>query len=278
MKESPELVSIIVPCFNYGEFLSEALHSVLVQTYDYWECWVIDDGSTDNTRSVAKVFCDRDARFKYLHQNNKGHSAARNFGIENSSGSLILPLDADDLININFLESAVSEMLNNPDVKLVTGQVQYFGEVDDMLIIPPFDLKNFLTINYISITSLFRKKDFNDTTGFDESMLGFEDWDFFIQLLKDGGAVSILPIVSLYYRKKDNSVFKNVVKDKKRTFTDLLRVYTKNADVYERYFLSPIQLIQENEKLNRIIRGYHLSKTYRFGLQFQKLKNLFKGR
>ena len=85
-----------------------------------------------------------------------------------------------------------------------------------------------------------------------------------------------LPFTGLYYRKKNNSIFRNVVKDRQRIFKDLLKLYNNHADVYEKYFDNPIHLIQENEKLERIVKAYKNTKTYRLGLRLHKIKNMFK--
>ena len=91
-------ISVIVPCYQQGEYLSETLNSVLNQTYPYWECIIVNDGSTDNTKEVAALFCQKDNRFHYIEKENQGPSIARNTGINASQGEFILPLDADDII------------------------------------------------------------------------------------------------------------------------------------------------------------------------------------
>ena len=75
------VVSVIVPCYNQGEFLTEALESVMNQTYNEWECIVINDGSVDNTNEIANEWISRDDRFKYIEIDNGGLSNARNTGI-----------------------------------------------------------------------------------------------------------------------------------------------------------------------------------------------------
>lgn len=269
------LVSVIVPCYNYAHFLGEALDSVLAQTFANWECIIVNDGSPDNTEEVALKYCDKDIRFKYLYKENGGHSSARNFGINESSGKYILPLDADDTISENYVKAAVEKIESDSNIKLVTGQVQHFGDVNEKFIMPVFDFNSYLVVNYISISSLFRKDDFKKAGGFDERMIAFEDWDLFIKILKDGGHVVELPFTGLNYRKKNESLFREFVKDEKKIFKDLLTVYTNNVDVYEKYFESPIELIQENEKMRRVIKAYQLSNTYKMGLKIQKLKNIF---
>lgn len=101
------LVSIIVPCYNQAQYLPEALQTVLEQTYQNWECIIVNDGSPDNTELVAKEWLAKDSRFKYIYKENGGLSSARNVGIENSKGEFILPLDADDKISNNYLEECV---------------------------------------------------------------------------------------------------------------------------------------------------------------------------
>lgn len=270
--ESP-IVSVIVPCYNYAHFLGEALDSVLAQTFPHWECIVINDGSPDNTEEVALEYCKKDARIKYFYKENGGHSSARNFGIKASVGKYILPLDADDRISNIYLEKAIEILETETDVKLVTGEVQLFGNTDSRLKMPVFDLRSFLIVNYITISSLFRRSDYDCTKGFDETMLVFEDWDLFISLLKKGGTVKELPFACLYYRKKDVSMFHTGLKDKKRIFKDQLKLYNNHSDIYQEYFDSPIELIQENEKMTSVIEAYQQSRTYRFGLTLRKFKD-----
>lgn len=272
------LVSVIVPCYNYALFLGEALDSVLAQTYMDWECIIINDGSPDNTEEVARKYCEKDTRFKYFYKENGGHSSARNFGIRYSSGKYILPLDADDMLSNNYLKAAVEKIESNPNIKLVTGEVQVLGDMNEKFIMQHYNLRSYLIINYISISTLFRKSDFDKVKGFDETMLGFEDWDFFIKVLKNGGEVIELPFTCLYYRKKNGSMFHNVSRDQSIVFKDQLRLYENNVDVYQKYFDNPICLIQENEKMTRVINAYQQSRTYRVGLKIRKLKNWFKRR
>lgn len=91
-------MSIIIPCYNKAAYLAKTLQSVLNQTYPNWECILVDDGSTDDTPAVAKVYCEKDTRFRYFLKKNEGVSTARNFGIEKAKGDFIIFLDADDIL------------------------------------------------------------------------------------------------------------------------------------------------------------------------------------
>lgn len=269
------MVSVIIPCYNYAHFLSDALDSIMAQSYNDWECIVINDGSPDNTEEVALKYCGIDTRFKYLYKENGGHSSARNYGIRRSRGTYILPLDADDKISPDFIERAVKVIETDDDIKLVCSQTQLFGEITKIVNIPEYDFRQLLICNYLFATNLFRRKDFDKTYGYDEEMLLFEDWSLWINLLKNGGKIVEMPFVGYYYRQKADSVFRVGQTDRKRTFKDLLRHYYKNIEVYGKYFENPIFLIQENEKMNRVIRAYQQSKTYRLGLKIHKVKALF---
>jgi len=123
------VVSVIIICYNYGKYLSEAIQSIVDQTYTDWECIVIDDGSTDNTKKIATEFAFRDARIFYIHQQNSGPSAARNTGLRVAKGEYVQFLDADDYIHPKKIEEQVVFLRNNPDVDLVYGDVITFKDI-----------------------------------------------------------------------------------------------------------------------------------------------------
>lgn len=93
------LISIIIPCYNQGEFLQETLDSIISQTYINWECIIVDDGSEDNTAEIALNYQKHDVRFSYFKKTNGGLSAARNYGLKFVNGKYIQFLDSDDLLH-----------------------------------------------------------------------------------------------------------------------------------------------------------------------------------
>lgn len=105
---SDELISIIIPAYNAETTLTEALDSITHQTYPNFEAVIVDDGSTDNTARVAKQYSSVDSRFRYYYQENSGVSAARNKGIELSTGQFVCFLDADDYFEDTYLERMYS--------------------------------------------------------------------------------------------------------------------------------------------------------------------------
>ncbi len=239
MINSNSIVSVIVPCYNHGVYLSECLESVLQQTYKHWECIVIDNGSTDNTKQVAESFIAKDKRFKYIYNIEKGVSLARNTGIKNSIGKFILPLDADDKIASPYIERAVEVLEKNEAIKLVYCNAQLFGAANKLWVLPDFSMKNILIENIIFCSSVFRRKDFDLTTGYNEKMVeGFEDWDFWLDLLKSDDEVFKLPQTYFYYRIKADSRNHalDIAKQKKLRYQiyqnhkELYNKFTENAD------------------------------------------------
>lgn len=127
MVQNP-LVSVIIPCYNYGEFLGEAVDSVLNQTYQNFEIIIIDDGSTDNTKEVVKNFQKKDKRIGYYYQKNKGPSAARNLGAAKSNGNYICFLDADDIFKKSHLGDSINFLEKNKDLSMVFSNARFFSD------------------------------------------------------------------------------------------------------------------------------------------------------
>lgn len=212
---STPLVSIIMPSYNQGSYLAEALDSVLAQTYTNWECIIVDDESQDNTAEVSKAYCAKDERIRYIYQKNNGVSAARNNGVAHSRGDFILPLDGDDKIAPEFLELALNVIVKDRNIRVVYTEVQYFGERNDVYKLPSFSIEKLMGQNILCVTALFRREDFDKTGGFNNNMReGFEDWDFWMSMFQDGeGTAYKIPQILFYYRIKP--VSRNKIATKK---------------------------------------------------------------
>jgi glycosyltransferase involved in cell wall biosynthesis len=113
-------ISIIIPVWNREKLVKETLDSILAQTFQDWECLVVDDQSTDNTYEIIKEYADRDSRIKVFQRPNnrpKSHPTCRNIGYENSTGELIQTFDSDDLLAPQFFETVIRLMEENPDAE-----------------------------------------------------------------------------------------------------------------------------------------------------------------
>lgn len=216
-------VSIIIPCYNHAVFIEETLQSALNSTYSNIEIIIINDGSTDNTEEIALKFAEKYPNIHYVHQNNKGPAAARNNGISRAKGKYILPLDADDLISKEYIENAVAVLDSRDEVALVYCQAEFFGEKQGKWNLPDFSRKYLARDNMIFLSALFRKADWERAGGFDVRMTwGWEDWEFWISLLKNGGEVVRLPITGFFYRVRKGSRRKSTNKDAKRKTVSLI--------------------------------------------------------
>lgn len=206
--------SIIVPCYNQAEYLGECLQSVLDQTFQDWECIVVNDGSSDNTDEIAKNWLEKDNRFKYFYQENAGLSAARNKGIENANGEFILPLDADDKISKNYCKLAIEEFENDSELKVVYCEAERFGFVSGKWNLPVFSLLNLTTTNQFFCSAFFRKTEWSKVNGYDVNLIyGWEDWDFWIAILKENGKVKQIKELCFFYRTKQRSMVKNMTQE-----------------------------------------------------------------
>ncbi|WP_418531371.1 glycosyltransferase [Phocaeicola sp.] len=198
-------MSVIVPCFNDGEYIEDAINSVLNQTYKEIEIIICDDGSNDkNTLNLLRKFENKG--IKVIYQSNQGPSAARNNAISHSSGVYILPLDADDKIGSTYIEDAVAVLDEKPNIGIVYCKGMFFGKRNTTWDLPPYNLLSMLTGNIIFVSALFRKSDWKKVGGFcTEFKIGLEDYDFWLSILELGREVYQIPKRLFYYRKKSTS-------------------------------------------------------------------------
>ena len=241
------LVSVIVPCFRQGQFLSEALQSVLDQTYLNWECIIINDGSPDITEEIASLWLKKDKRFNYLYQENSGVSSARNAGIGYSKGEYILPLDADDKISPDYIGKAVEAFQKSPELTLVYCEAEKFGEESGKWNLAPYSLHTMSRKNVIFCSALYKKQDWERVGGYDVKMSkGIEDWEFWIALLKDRGKIKKLDYTGFYYRITDNS---RTARVEKNGLEDMYRyMIIKHPDFFVEQYGSFIEM--EKNMLN----------------------------
>jgi len=125
---SSPLISVILTCYNQGGFLEQSVQSLLDQDYQAWECFLINDGSTDESDRIAIQLCDLDDRFTYLFQENKGVSASRNKGLELANGDFIQFLDADDFIHPKKFSTQIEFIKTQSSQALVFGSSRFFFE------------------------------------------------------------------------------------------------------------------------------------------------------
>ncbi|MDO6430408.1 glycosyltransferase family 2 protein [Flavitalea sp. BT771] len=121
-------ISVVIPCYNYGQYLPEALESLRRQSFTQWECWVVDDGSTDETADIVQSMMGGDPRIHYVFQENSGQPAARNTGLLHARGDCIQFLDADDLLEPEKFSRQLAYLDEHSATDVVYGAVRYFSE------------------------------------------------------------------------------------------------------------------------------------------------------
>lgn len=175
-------VSVIIPCYNLGEFLGEAIESVHAQTFTDYEIIIVDDGS-DDPETLIKLTELKNLGLQIIKTENKGVAAARNHGIALAKGKYILPLDADDVIEPTYLEKVFAVFNERPGVSIVYCDQLMFGECDSQVSLPDYDSRRILVQNLLCVSGVFHKSDWVKVGGYCESMVfGWEDWEFWIAM------------------------------------------------------------------------------------------------
>lgn len=240
------LLTIITPCFNSEKTLEKTLQSVFNQSFQDWELIIVNDGSTDDTEKISLEWVQKDPRFKYFYKENGGLGKARNYGIERATGTYILPLDSDNLVEKHFIKDAIKVFENNKDVGVVHGYAEYFGEKEGIWIVEDFNLQKMLVHNYIDACAIFKKELWERVGGYDEKMpyQGHEDWDFWISLNNLGAIFFNLHEITFKYYVSSSSMIRSFNSD--MFFLNQDYIVKKHSKLYYNEYYN---VISSREKL-----------------------------
>lgn len=200
------VISIIIPCFNHGNYLEEALESIFSQQYEAVEIVVVDDGSTDNTKAVTEQY----NQVKYFYQDNKGLSAARNTGIKNCSGDLLVFLDADDWLLPGALKTNLAFFKSHPDVAFVSGGFKSVymdsGEsIDTTYEVTSDHYINFLRNNFVGMhAAVMYQRWVFDEFYFNEALRVCEDYDLYLRISKRYPVYHHTHLIAAYRKHSSN--------------------------------------------------------------------------
>jgi len=180
-------VSIVIPCYNHGQYLDDAVQSVLNQTWQNFEIIVVDDGSNaEETVEILWNFHRPKTRVLHLLKN-MGLPAARNAGIREAQGKYICCLDADDMLRPTYLEKAIATMEVNAGLSFVGAWTQVFGDESRVWYSLQFDPHQIIYYNQFGPPAVFKRSAWEQVGGFFEKMRdGFEDWEFWVRLTANG--------------------------------------------------------------------------------------------
>lgn len=201
-------ISVIVPCFNHGRYLGEAIDSVLAQTIGDYEILVGDDGSADQeTRQLLDRFQRAKTRvFRFPH---RGLAATRNALIAEAAGAYLCALDSDDILCPDYFETALDVFRADPGLTFVSCQAEMFGdETGRWPGTLRCDLPALLAEDTVITAALVKRDAVLAVGGYDTAMplQGDEDWDLWISLLEAGGRGYILDEVLFRYRRRRGSM------------------------------------------------------------------------
>ena len=200
------LVSVLIPCYNYGRFLATAVDSALNQTHPHVEILVLDDASTDNTRQVAESYGNR---IRYFAMPHRGQAATLNTGLEEAQGEYTVFLDADNYLAPHFIEKTLACLISSgdPSAAFVYTARRLFGTRDEVFHPPPYDLARLKMRNFIDICVLARRSDCRTVQFCSERDIApVPDLDFFLSLAERGKHGLALDEALVHYRIHDTNM------------------------------------------------------------------------
>jgi len=222
-------VTVVIPCFDYGRFLAEAVGSALAQEGGPPRVVVVDDGSSDP--DTLRAFDELPDGVRLLRQERAGVAASRNAGAEVAETPLLLMLDADDRLRPRALATLRGPLEADPALGFAYGDAEFFGAWSGRLAFPDFDGYRLLYRSIVTATSLVKRDLFEAVGGFDVDLPGYEDWDFYLGALERGFGGRRVPEVVLDYRRHETSRLADDRADYRRRYR---AIRAKRAALYAR--------------------------------------------
>lgn len=202
------ILSIVIPCYNHGRYIQDAIDSVLTYNDEPIEIIIVDDGSTDSY-TIDKMEELKSLGFHVIQQKNSGLAKARNAGIVVAKGKYILPLDADNKIKADYIRKAIA-LLENNICDIVYAKPSFFGEVSANREFKPYKFvgTDLIFGNYIDACAIYKKKVWIKNNGYDFNMpfQGVEDWDFWLNSYFNTFKFHFIDEELYYYRILKNSM------------------------------------------------------------------------
>jgi len=265
-----DLITVIVPVYNAAGFIVPTLNTIASQDYRNFECVIVDDKSTDNTREVCQAYARNDSRFRLIeHKQNAGASAARNTGIRAARGRYVCFLDADDFLLENSLSNRLDALLK-ADLPEVAGSYSLTVHIPEETVTPPrpAPMTNAPIIDFVSaggrcplntIQALVKTDVLRKFGGFNEDFIQGEDWEFWARVVRHGYVFVPSSQTAVAYRMRRGSLVRQRSADALGVF------YSLSRSVYET--LPEDQIVDED--VPYVYRKSWLD--YRFQVDFANL-------
>lgn len=234
-------VSVVVTCFNLGEYVQEALASVKAQTLQEVETVIVDDGSTD-AYTVARLDALAEDGWRVLRTENRGLPAARNLGIRETRAPYVCCLDADDRLRPSYLEKAVAALDANRRAGFVSCFYELFDGGSGCYRYPKPRLPRMLVRNEAVVASVFRREAWAAVGGYCESLPAMQDWDLWISILEKDWEGELLPEVLFDYRIRAGSMYSETRKPENYARI-LAMIHARHAGLYTIYAAEVFRLM-----------------------------------
>lgn len=263
-----DLVSVVIPCYNHGHFVQEAIDSVEQCDPELYELIIVNDGSKDaHTINVLNELEQKG--YKVINQPNQGLAKTRNNGIKQAQGKFILPLDADNKIRPAYITYSIEYFNQHPEVDVVYSEAEYFGARKGISQLPDFNLQRMMIGNYIDACAVYRKSAWEKVAGYDTNMpfMGVEDWEFWLRLAFTGSKFHHVKEPLFFYRVAENSM---ISKDTQPNF-EVLKSYIEKKHAAFINNEAVVQYMEQKFKANPFVFLVKMVlKTY-FPKMYQKL-------
>jgi len=259
--------SVIIPCYNLGELLPKAIDSVFSQTVDSVEVIVVDDASPDQETQNVLIDVENHVTVIRLEENG-GVSVARNKGIELAKSEYIVCLDADDTLESTYLEKAKNIFDADKNVGIVSCGVKTFGAMDSCY--TPVDMigiEDALVNSPVHTASCFRKVLHDEGGGYDKDLRGYEDWDHWLRIMKQGCNVRVIPENLFNYYVRPGS---KVETSNKNAFNLVSRIIENHRDIYEKHF--DYVIAKKHEQIAKGVRN--IGKTRKITIKNLGINNV----
>jgi glycosyltransferase involved in cell wall biosynthesis len=221
-------VTVVISCFNYGQYLGEAVASVKAQDGGPPRVIVVDDGSSEEATKRALEHVERDSDVELVRQSNAGVSAARNTGLQRATTPYVMVLDADDQLPANAVSRLRAALKADSRVGYAYGYIEFFGAWSATMRMPSFDPWRLMFRQIVGPTALTRREVFEATGGYD-SRFHYEDWEFWVHALAAGFNGLQIHGPGLLHRKHGTSKFSN---DRLNYRADFARLIAKHGSLY----------------------------------------------
>jgi glycosyltransferase involved in cell wall biosynthesis len=223
-------VTVVISCFNYGQWLPDAIASAREQDGGPPHVVVVDDGSTDDSTLAVLDRIEHQADVELIRQANRGAAAARNAGLTRARTSYLVTLDADDVLPRSALTQLKAALSRDRTAGFAYGRIEFFGAWSGVLHMPDYDPWRLLFRHIIGPTALMRRELIDATGGYDQSFPNFEDWELWVHALSYGFSGVKIGQTGLYQRKHGRSK----LTDDRRKYRDTMnRLRAKHADLYD---------------------------------------------